>query len=125
MKNSKKKWIKRIYYHIFPFGLLVYYGMTYKEIKKDLPKRIPKEAHKEIKKLNYHSDAKTYMFSTGQTVIVLEDKSPCTIAHEAFHAADLLLRRIGLSACKETDEVYAYMIGYIVGEITTKNPDVK
>jgi hypothetical protein len=125
MKNSKKKWIKRIYYNIFPFGLRVYYGLSYQEIKKDLLKAIPKEAHKEIKHLKGKCEGRTYMFSTGQTVIVLHVNDPCTVAHEAFHATEMLLDRLRIYHTRETSEVYAYMIGYIVGEINAKNPDKK
>jgi hypothetical protein len=108
---------------MFPFGLRVYYGMTYKEIKKDLLKTIPKDAHKEIEELKGNYNGRTLMFSTGQTVIILNEKTNATIAHEAFHAVELLLHRLGVEHCRETSEVYAYMIGYIVGEIKTKNPD--
>ena len=123
--SKKKKWVKRIYYHMFPFGLRVYYGMTYKEIRKDLLKGIPKDTHSEIKELKGVSDGRCYIFSTGQTVIVLNKKDPATIAHESFHAVEMLLHRLHIEHCRETSEVYAYMIGYIVGEITTKNPDTK
>jgi len=125
MKNSNKKWIKRIYYHIFPFGLRVYYGITYKEIHKDLLKGLPKEAHKEIKEFKGIYDGRVHMFSTGQTVMVLNKKDSATIAHESFHATEFLLHRLHIEHCRETSEVYVYMTGYIVGEITTKNPDIK
>lgn len=125
MKNTKKKWIKRIYYHMFPFGLRVYYGMTYKEIRKDLLESIPKKSHKEIKHIKGNYEGRTQMFSTGQTIIILNNLDMSTIAHEAFHATEMLLHKLYIYHTRETSEVYAYMIGYIVGEITTKNPDQK
>lgn len=121
MKNSKKKWIKRIYYHMFPFGLRVYYGMTYKEIRKDLLKALPKDAHKEIKYLKDKCEGRTLMFSTGQTVIILYVNDSTTIAHEAFHATEMILDKLRIYHTRETSEVYAYMIGYIVGEINSKD----
>lgn len=122
---SKKKWIKRIYYHMFPFGLRVFYGMSYKEIRKDLLKGIPKEAHREIKQFKGTYEGRTFMFSTGQTVIVLNKKDPATIAHESFHAVEFLMERLHIVHSWDTSEVYAYLLGYIVGEINAKNPDEK
>lgn len=40
-----------------------------------------------------------------------------TLAHEIFHAVTFILTRIGMSLTNESDEAYAYLIGYLTKEI--------
>lgn len=40
-----------------------------------------------------------------------------TIGHEIFHAVEGILEYCGVSYNPETSEVYAYVIGYLTGEI--------
>jgi len=35
------------------------------------------------------------------------------MAHEAFHAACSIMRHVDISLTEETEEAYAYLIGYI------------
>jgi len=124
-EEEKEKWIKYISYGIFPCELRVFYGMTYKEIRENLIKDLPESVHYQIKRLKGKYDGRTTIFSTGQTVIVLNENTYDVIAHEAFHATEMLLSKLKIRHCNNTSEVYAYMTGYIVGEITTKNSDIK
>lgn len=39
------------------------------------------------------------------------------VAHEALHATAFILEDSGINFCEETEEAYAYLLGYIVGEI--------
>lgn len=38
------------------------------------------------------------------------------LAHEAFHAAEIFAKSIGIKHSKESSEFYAYLIGYVVTE---------
>ena len=40
-----------------------------------------------------------------------------TLAHEIFHAARFILNKIGINLSDDTEEVYAYLIGYITLQI--------
>lgn len=39
-----------------------------------------------------------------------------TLAHECFHAAEMVLRNRGLKLSDESDEAYAYYVGYVFRE---------
>lgn len=54
----------------------------------------------------------------GQTIVRLP-KRPVTpvefgtLSHEIFHAVDYIFRRIGMKLGADSDEAYAYLIGYV------------
>ncbi len=39
------------------------------------------------------------------------------IAHESFHAADMILRERGLTLTDSSDEAYAYLVGFFAREM--------
>ena len=43
-----------------------------------------------------------------------------TVAHEIFHAVDMLAEKMGQSLVKDAEEFYAYMIGYLTMEFYAK-----
>jgi len=47
----------------------------------------------------------------------LHKTSPDIVAHEVFHAVELLMDRIGCKLTDESSEAYAYLIGYLTKEI--------
>lgn len=40
-----------------------------------------------------------------------------TLAHEIFHIACYIMEKAGISLCHESDEAYAYLIGYITKKV--------
>lgn len=67
-------------------------------------------------------NARTIRFNNGAQVIKFEKLKinpwgQSNIAHEAFHVVEFLFEKIGLKHSLDSSEAYAYMIGYIVGEI--------
>jgi hypothetical protein len=50
-------------------------------------------------------------------IILAEDATTGTIAHESFHAAMYLLQRFGVVISAESEEVFAYMIGFLTDEV--------
>lgn len=40
-----------------------------------------------------------------------------TLSHEIFHAAEYILREIGMPLSLDSNEAYAYLIGYLTKEI--------
>lgn len=40
------------------------------------------------------------------------------IVHEAFHATEFIMDFVGIPHCTETSEAFAYLLQYIVNEIT-------
>ena len=56
--------------------------------------------------------------NSGQTALWLpnaEDKG--TLAHEIFHIACYIMEKVGICLCHESDEAYAYLIGYITNKV--------
>ncbi len=77
-----------------------------------------------IKKFDRHlrgqkNLGRTVRFKGGGIVMrfITEDMNCNLISHEAYHATHYLLRRVGIPYCLETEEAYAYLLGYIVGKI--------
>lgn len=57
----------------------------------------------------------------SQTIIRLRNKpidanGYAVLAHEIFHAVDFIMRRIGITLSSDSDEAYAYLIGYVTRE---------
>lgn len=58
----------------------------------------------------------------GQTVIRIPHKIETfeqhgTLAHEIFHAVEFILRRINIKLSKNSDECFAYLIGYVTSQV--------
>ena len=72
---------------------------------------------------DWKSDARTVTHSDGFVIIRFRNKlnkNPKMIglvAHESYHAAYSILSRLGIQPGYETEEVYAYLVQYIVTEI--------
>ena len=72
---------------------------------------------------DWKSDARTVTHRDGFVIIRFRDKikkEPDTIslvAHESYHASYSILSRIGIQPGLETEEVYAYLIQFLVREI--------
>lgn len=64
-----------------------------------------------------------YVMLEGNQSVVRLDQVPesCadygTLQHEIFHAVDQILRHIGINLTEDSDEAYAYLIGYITTKI--------
>ena len=72
---------------------------------------------------DWKSDARTVTHSDGFIIVRFRGKikkEPDTlglVAHEAYHAAYAVLNKIGVQPGFETEEVYAYLIQFLVREI--------
>lgn len=69
---------------------------------------------------------RTVMFSSNQTLIRLKEypRTPTeygNLQHEIFHAVTFIMDRIGMKlVVTESDEAYAYLVGYLTTEIYKK-----
>jgi hypothetical protein len=72
---------------------------------------------------DWKSDARTVTHSDGFIIVRFREKigkdpdSISLIAHECYHAAYSVLSKINVQPGFETEEVYAYMIQFLVREI--------
>ena len=72
---------------------------------------------------DWKSDARTVTHSDGFIIVRFRGKIKKEpdilglVAHEAYHAAYSVLNKIGIQPGFETEEVYAYLIQFLVREI--------
>lgn len=102
---------------IYPFEVMVSFHKKFKDLEKVLKEKLPEDCHKDINLFDDESDAKTIQFSNNCIIIHYRVLCHRTIAHEIFHAADFLLRTIKITLSDDSDEAYAYLIGYLTEEI--------
>lgn len=66
-----------------------------------------------------NSEALTYTVADENTIHVIFDQNPSHVAigHEIMHVTDDILSSRNIHLHIGTEEVYAYMVGYLLGEI--------
>lgn len=115
---------------LYPFDVLVSIGQTDQEFQRTLRRHLPPSCLKDLEtdpvilNLGESNLARTVNFETGHQTAIRFKKHPTTtrdhgiIAHEAFHAAAFVLMRMSIPfEIGKTDEVYAYLLDYIVEKI--------
>lgn len=120
-----KKALFLIDYKVYPFNLLVSVNQTKKELADSLVRSFKQGTPEEYINGPLAGDyaARTLGFEGGGYIIHfpnLDECSECfgTIAHEVFHAVELLFDRIDIPHSRGvSSEAYAYLIGYITSEI--------
>ena len=105
---------------IFTTDLVVSIGQTDDELYDELKHRFTKEEFESsyMSSLDRISDA-CFVVKDGFPIIRFFDKNPDAglIAHECFHAVYSILESKKIPLCYETEEVYAYLIQYLVNKI--------
>lgn len=118
MKNKAKKCIKIIQLEAFPYDIMVATCVS-----KDL---VLKKLKKYGQVLDEHK--KDFLMNTAiactvklpnNAVLIYFDEIPTQgiIAHEAFHAVWMILDHMGVDPHVSSEEVYAYLIEYVVNKI--------
>lgn len=120
----KKGMAKLIYYRVYPFELIVS-TQSKKNFLELLKDNLPDEEHSELNLFDGHYDARTVMFSGGQTAIHFNKYKDSSISHEVFHAVHFLMDRLNCNLTMDSCEAYAYLIQYITDEIYNKDGWVK
>lgn len=109
---------------VYPFDIMFSIGESDKEfmrtLKDRLPKKyLPKKSEDNICQLEDECRGRTWHhLEGGQTIIRLKKKPKSeqemgSLAHEIFHAVDFIFRHVGIQLSSDSDEAYAYLIGYI------------
>jgi hypothetical protein len=63
----------------------------------------------------------TYMAENGSIVVYIklsEISNFGILAHEAFHVVEFVMEFAGVEHCSQSSEAFAYLLTYIVNEIT-------
>lgn len=89
-----------------------------KDFKKLLKKEINKDYHHSIPKSFIGELACCVKFDNGQCAIRFTlDPDINTLTHEVFHAAYAMFTTIGMKLSRDSEEAFAYFIGYLSEQI--------
>ncbi len=108
-------------YVIYPFDVMVSIGEDDEVLKKKLIKHGANVNNTDLS--HHHTQrGRCIMFEDHQTLIRLYQfpKTPTQfghLQHEIFHAVEFVMDRMNMPLTKESDEAYAYLIGYLTTEI--------
>ena len=113
---------------LFPFDIMVSLGESDDELKNKLIELGSDDMEDIGRLLNLDSTVKgrTIMLKGHQTVVRMPivPKNAFDygiLQHEIFHAVEFILYKIGITHDLDTsNELYAYMIGYVTGEVYKK-----
>lgn len=114
---------------VYPFDVMVYFGEDREPLYRNLKKYLSESDIKELREYKY-GFAKSVMFPNGQTLLYMKRKPEThfelgTLAHEIFHCTCFIMDRVGIKLTDESDEAYAYLIGYLTNEILKKIDKIK
>lgn len=128
----KKHNSKVIKLHLFPFGILVSIGESDKAFQAAIQEYCSPEVLKEftpedgILSFSPTCQGRTaHLKPSNVTIIRLAHpistpRSKGVLAHEIFHAVDMILRTMGFTLSRDSDEAYAYTIQYLTEQIYTQ-----
>jgi hypothetical protein len=115
--------LKVISVEIFTTDVVVSIGQTDDEFYDELNHRFTKEEFENayMTSLDRRSDA-CFVIKDGFPIIRFFDKNPDNglIAHECFHAVYSILSNKGIQLSQETEEVYAYLLQFLINKIKWK-----
>lgn len=111
-----------ISYVIYPFDVAVFIGHENDEVIKILNEMVELD-EEETEAIKNVGDGRTAMLERGQTILILKKlrknnaEDMRHLSHEVFHAVEFLMSKIGITLSRDSDEAYAYLIGYLTEEI--------
>lgn len=109
---------------IYRRDVLLVTNYSHKELETELSKYLSKgEVRKTIKECKGVQDngAITIQTSIGGLLVYMpkylgDEESIGTLSHEILHATSFILEEVGISFSAQTQEVYAFLIGYLSKE---------
>lgn len=110
-------------WQIFPFDVLVCLGNPKKEILKWINRTKYKLSEGEVEAITITGMGRTIILRGGQTILWLKNYPKAgsgTLAHEIFHAVEMVTDRMGIKLSQDSDETFAYMVQYLTNEIVKK-----
>lgn len=75
-----------------------------------------------VEKITTQTKGLTYLLDMGQLFLWLPSKPYMsnqrgTMAHEIYHAANIIMQKVGINLSVDSEEAYAYLIGLITSKI--------
>jgi len=117
MKKSINK-LQVIPATIYPSNVYIFRGFDYENAQPHL-EAIEEECLFLFKEAFNHPGY-TVLTPNGSVVVFIEDDTNIPMfVHELFHAVEFILQRVDIQLTKDTSEVYAYLLQYMVEQIMT------
>lgn len=110
-------------YPLYRHSLLVCFGSTDAEVYAYFADRKYALTDAERKALLINGTGRTTILLGGNTVLRTKNvprRGSGVLAHEIFHAVELLMERIGMTLTEASDEAYAYLIQWLTDELGRK-----
>lgn len=111
---------------VWPYDIIVTLGTTQRQFLDYVGKNFVNALSKDdIESLEFIKKGRTVRLENNAIVLWLKEypSSPewfGHLAHEIFHAADMILEQAGVTHTNDSDEVWAYLIDWITKEIYTQ-----
>ena len=109
---------------VYPFDVMVSIGESDEEVRKQLENRGINVSQTDFTHSSQQS-GRTAIFSENVVLLRIYNSQKSAmwhgvLAHEIFHASEFVLERIGMRLTLDSDEAYAYLIGYLTEKIYEK-----
>lgn len=117
---KKKEMFKVFSWQIYPFDLLYCYNCTDKDIREYINKHFVKLSKKEEEMLTFNSvSGKTVQLENGAIMIwVHNPKNIGILAHELYHAVNMLFYKVDITPTDSSEEAFAYALEFMMNKIT-------
>lgn len=103
---------------IYPSNVYIFRGFDYENAQPHL-EAIEEECLFLFKEAFNHPGY-TVLTPNGSVVVFIEDDTNIPMfIHELFHTIEFILQRVDIQLTKDTSEVYAYLLQYMVEQIMT------
>lgn len=114
-----KKMFKTLPINVYNSDIIVCIDVNIKQLYRKFGHLFDnKEQFDEVFNFEVSTTARTIEAPSGFVIIIFKDLDNIgIIAHECLHATSYILSNRGIYFSEETEEVYAYLLGYIVNEI--------
>lgn len=127
MKKRKRGGFSVIKGSVWPYDVVVCLGVSEKEFFDYMEAEFEKPfAEKDLEHLRFDNiRGKSVILSNNALVLWLKEfpNKPewyGHLAHEIFHIADMILWKAGLSESEDSDEAWAYLIGWLTETIYSR-----
>ena len=104
---------------LFPYDIMIAYDVLVDDIKSRLNEKYDIKIDDDGEKLLRGSRLAHTLKLRNNAVLIYFPAKPTNgiIAHEVFHAVWMILATMGVAPSVDSEEVYAYMLEYIISKI--------
>ncbi len=115
---KKKRTLREIFIpvNVYDSQVIVLIGHTKEEVLKWIDKNVEddvKESAKGIVDVQSYTRARTACLHGGGSIIWIIKENKPVLIHELFHSTAYMLREKGIPLTQESEEAYAYLLGYL------------